>query len=63
MSSEETDPARRTKPDGSAWKNAQREMAERNDAARKRGSQERSSRERDAAVRLHLRNRDKGIEL
>jgi hypothetical protein len=63
MSGDENDTPRRVKPDGSAWREAQREMAERNDAARKRGSRERSEREREAAIRQHLRHQDKHTEL
>jgi hypothetical protein len=63
MTGEDTDAPRRSKPDGSAWLAAQKDMTERNDAARKKGMQDRSNREREAAVRQHLRNQDRHAEL
>ena len=48
-----TTPEQRPRPDGRAWREAQRLTAERNDEARKRGRQERSDGEkRDAARRV-----------
>jgi hypothetical protein len=64
MSGEESSEAqRRVKPDGSAWKEAQKSVADRNDAARKRGIKERADRERDAAVRSLKRQRDENISM
>src|SRR3954447_1093565 len=40
----------RVKPDGSAWRNAQKEVQERNDEARKRGREERKEYERGQAA-------------
>jgi hypothetical protein len=43
----------RVKPDGSAWRNAQKEVQERNDEARKRGREERKEYERGQAEQRH----------
>ena len=59
MAENQSETPRHTKPDGSAWRKAQLEMAERNDAARRRGGEERSKQERDAANRARLRLNDK----
>lgn len=54
----ETD-GRRSGPDGSAWANAQRLVAERNEQARKAGKQQREAHERRlAALRRARRARD-----
>ena len=47
-----TDDKPRTRPDGSAWRRAQQDVAARNDAARERGRKERAqSEQRDALNR------------
>ena len=40
----------RSRPDGSAWRKAQADVAARNEAARKRGLEERAKTERKGAV-------------
>jgi hypothetical protein len=45
-----TDGTPRPRPDGSAWRKAQQDVAARNDAARKRGREERVKAERKEAV-------------
>jgi ribonuclease PH len=63
MTEDSSENPRRVKPDGSAWREAQRAMTERNDAARKKGAQERSSREREAAIQQRLRHQDSNTML
>lgn len=46
----DTEHDRRTGPDGSAWADAQRLVAERNEQARKAGKQQREAHERRLAV-------------
>jgi hypothetical protein len=43
------DETERVKPDGSAWREAQKGVQERNDEARKRGREERKEHEREQA--------------
>ena len=44
------DESPRARPDGSAWRKAQQDVAARNDAARKRGRDERAQSERRDAM-------------
>ena len=46
-----TDGDSHRRPDGSAWREAQRSVAERNDEARRRGREERAKADREDAVR------------
>ncbi|MEA2432257.1 MAG: hypothetical protein QOF65_394 [Thermoleophilaceae bacterium] len=46
---------RRVPPNGNAWREAQREVGERNDLARKEGMAERASQERKDAARRRAR--------
>jgi hypothetical protein len=48
-----TSDGERVKPDGSAWREAQKAVAERNDEARKRGREERKEYEREQAAQRH----------
>jgi len=52
------DGSERRGPDGSAWADAQREVAERNDRARKAGKEERQAHERRMAA-LHRAARER----
>jgi len=45
-----TDESERVKPDGSAWRDAQKGVQERNDEARKKGREERKEYERGQAA-------------
>jgi hypothetical protein len=45
-----TDGTPRPRPDGSAWRKAQQDVAARNDAARKKGREERTKTERKEAL-------------
>ena len=45
-----TDGEARQRPNGTAWREAQKSVQERNDAARKRGREERAKAERKDAV-------------
>ena len=47
--------ARRVPPSGTAWREAQREVGERNDRARKEGLAERAAQERRDAARRRAR--------
>ena len=46
-----TDGDSHQRPDGKAWREAQRSVEERNDQARKRGREERAAANREAAAR------------
>ena len=48
-----SDDGERVKPDGSAWRDAQKAVNERNDEARKRGREERKEYERSQAAQRH----------
>jgi hypothetical protein len=48
-----TEPNERVKPDGSAWRDAQKGVNERNDEARKKGREERKEYERNQAEQRH----------
>jgi hypothetical protein len=56
-----TDGEPRRRPDGSAWRAAQKDVAERNDEARKRGRDERSKADKRDAVNRAAAER-RGIE-
>jgi hypothetical protein len=52
---------RREPPDGTAWREAQRSVAERNDQASKAARQQRDAEQRDLAMRRAERERGQGV--
>jgi hypothetical protein len=55
----DADESKRTRPDETAWREAQRSMSERNEQTRKAGKQQREAEERQRAAARAARERGK----
>jgi hypothetical protein len=55
-------PPRRERPDGSAWREAQRSVAGKNEETQKRGRAERAAREKEQAARSRAADKQGDVQ-
>lgn len=61
MSAADDGPVRRERPDGRAWREAQKDMAGKNEETQKRGQAERAKREKEQAAHTRASDRDNNV--